>query len=83
VSGSGSRVWVLGIYFTAYSQYNTHRAPHQVYGVVHIQSIQEVIQGTEGSAWWAPAWSMLAVGGIYSANGGTKSKKSVLRYFLK
>jgi hypothetical protein len=46
--------------------------------VVHIQLIQEVIHGTKGSAWWAPAWapawSMLAVGGIHSANGGTNAR---------
>jgi hypothetical protein len=29
-----------------------------------------VIHGTKGSAWWAPAWSMLAVSGIHSVNRG-------------
>jgi hypothetical protein len=33
-----------------------------------------MIHGTKGSAGWAPAWSMLAVGGIHSATGGTNAR---------
>jgi hypothetical protein len=33
-----------------------------------------VVHGTKGSAGWAPARSMLAVGGVYSANGGTNAR---------
>jgi hypothetical protein len=43
--------------------------------------IQRMIHGTKGSAGWAPAWSMLAVGGIHSVTGGTNAKKSVYSAF--
>jgi hypothetical protein len=33
-----------------------------------------MIHGTKGSAGWAPAWSMLAVGGIHSVTGGTNAR---------
>jgi hypothetical protein len=35
----------------------------------HIRSIQEVIHGTKGSAWWVLVWNMFAVGSTCSANG--------------
>jgi hypothetical protein len=43
--------------------------------------IQRMIHGTKGSAGWAPAWSMLAVGSIHSVTEGTNAKKSVYSAF--